>query len=79
MAEPVDLAEFLALERKLSTAAPQKNTETARIPTRAALNNSPQITEQPRLLDQVRARMRRVSRAAALGRPCSNCHTAVCW
>ena len=58
MAEPVDLAEFWALERDLSTAAPQKNTETARIPTRAALKNSPQNTEQPRLLDQVRAKMR---------------------
>lgn len=37
MAEPVDLAESWALERDLSTAAPQTNTETTRIPTRAAL------------------------------------------
>jgi len=57
MAEPVDLAEFWANERDMSTAASQKNTETTKTPSRAALKNSPQNTQQPRLLDQVRAKM----------------------
>ncbi|MFO1042264.1 MAG: integron integrase [Planctomycetaceae bacterium] len=42
----------------MSTAASHKSTETAKTPSRAALKNSPQNTEQPRLLDQVRAKMR---------------------
>ncbi|MFO1044288.1 MAG: hypothetical protein U0941_21090 [Planctomycetaceae bacterium] len=58
MAEPVDLSEFWAYERDMSIAMSQKNAETTKTPSRTALKNSPQNTERPRLLDQVRAKMR---------------------
>jgi len=52
------VSRFWAHESKHVNYCGPNNTETTRIPSRAAPKNSPQNSEHPRLLDQVRAKLR---------------------